>query len=186
MNKHRWLKVCLIALLTGIGSLALAQTQQPPPQKSKQDDKNKTEGEKQDPQKPIDIGKTVNVHLPVTVMDSKTGRYITDLKQADFQILEDKVPQTIESFFAEDLPVDLAVLMDTSNSVKPKLKFEKDAAISFLQTVLRVRKDRALFVTFDSEIELHQDFTDRIDLLSKAIDKAVARGETRMYDAIYQ
>jgi Ca-activated chloride channel family protein len=76
--------------------------------------------------------------------------------------------------------------MDTSNSVKPKLKFEKDAAVSFLQTVLRPRKDRALFVTFDSEVELHQDFTDRIDLLSRAIDKVKARGETRMYDAIHQ
>lgn len=188
MSKHRWLSVCLIVLLSVLSGFAVARAQQSPPQKSKQDDKNKTAGEKQDPQGQGTIRGpiTVNVHLPVTVMDSKTGRYITDLKQADFQILEDKVPQTIEGFFAEDLPVDLAVLMDTSNSVKPKLKFEKDAAISFLQTVLRARKDRALFVTFDSEIELHQDFTDRIDLLSKAIDKAVARGETRMYDAIYQ
>lgn len=187
MNKHRWLSVCLIALLSGLSGLAVVRAQQSPPQKSKQDDK-KTAGEKQDPQI-IPGGITINVSLPITVMDSKTGRFITDLKQADFQILEDKVPQSILNFTSislEDTPVDVAVLLDTSNSAKPKLKFEKDSAISFLQTVLRPRKDRALFVTFDSQVELHQDFTDRIDLLSRAIDKVVARGETRMYDAIYQ
>ena len=77
------------------------------------------------------------------------------------------------------------MLMDTSNSVKPKLKFEKDAAYSFLETVLKSRQDRALFATFDSQVELHQDLTDRLDLLTKAIDKVKAQGGTRMYDAIY-
>ena len=188
MNKRRWLSACLIAMLTGFGGLVIARAQQSPPQKSKQDDKNKTAAEKQDPQKPIPGGNTVNVRLSITVVDGK-ARYITDLKGADFEVLEDKVPQTIESFATvaeNDLPVDIAVLMDTSNSVKPKLKFEKDSAVSFLQTALRPRKDRALFATFDSEIELHQDFTDRIDLLSRAIDKVKAHGETRMYDAIYR
>jgi Ca-activated chloride channel family protein len=128
---------------------------------------------------------TVNVRLPISIVD-KSGRFITDLKQSDFEIYEDKTPQQIESFLPlSDLPLDVAVLMDTSNSVKPKLKFEKEAAISFLQTMLSSRKDRALFATFDSEIELHQDFTNRLDLLSKAIDKVRARGETRLYDAIY-
>jgi Ca-activated chloride channel family protein len=51
--------------------------------------------------------------------------------------------------------------------------------------MLQSRRDRALFATFDSEVELHQDFTNRIDLLSQAIDKVKARGETRLYDAIY-
>ncbi len=75
--------------------------------------------------------------------------------------------------------------MDTSNSVKPKLKFEKDAAYSFLETVLKYRQDRALFATFDSRVELHQDLTNRLDLLTKAIDKVKAQGGTKMYDAIY-
>jgi len=75
--------------------------------------------------------------------------------------------------------------MDTSNSVKPKLKFERDAAYSFLETVLKYRQDRALFATFDSQVVLHQDLTNRLDLLTKAIDKIKAQGATRMYDAIY-
>jgi Ca-activated chloride channel family protein len=75
--------------------------------------------------------------------------------------------------------------MDTSNSVKPKLKFEKDAALTFLATMLNSRQDRALLATFDSQVELHQDLTDRPDLLTQAIDKVKAQGGTRMYDAIY-
>lgn len=130
---------------------------------------------------------TVNVRLPITVTDNKSGRFVVDLKQQDFEILEDDATQKIESFLSQtELPLDIAVLMDTSNSVKPKLKFEKDAAVSFLQTMLTQRRDRALFATFDSEVELHQDFTNRLDLLTRAIDKVKAQGETRLYDAIYQ
>lgn len=142
--------------------------------------------EKQDPQDPAPlVDTTTNVRLAISVVD-KNNRFITDLKEPAFQIYEDGVMQRIESFRPEsDLPLDVAVLMDTSNSVKPKLKFEKDAAVSFLYTILQSRRDRALFATFDSEIELHQDFTNRIDSLSQAIDKVKARGETRLYDAIY-
>jgi Ca-activated chloride channel family protein len=166
-----------------------AQQPQPPvkPQQ-KPGEKPKPAGEQQDKTDPGQIQSiTINVRLPVTVNDSKTGRFIVDLKQSDFEIYEDKIPQKIESFQPQsDLPLDVAVLMDTSNSVKPKLKFEKDAAVSFLQTMLTGRKDRALFATFDSQIELHQDLTYRLDLLTKAIDKVKAQGETKMYDAIYQ
>jgi Ca-activated chloride channel family protein len=166
-----------------------AQQPQPPvkPQQ-KPGEKQKPAGEQQDKVEPGQIQNiTINVRLPVTVNDSKTGRFIVDLKQSDFEIYEDKIPQKIESFQPQsDLPLDVAVLMDTSNSVKPKLKFEKDAAVSFLQTMLTGRKDRALFATFDSQIELHQDLTNRLDLLTKAIDKVKAQGETKMYDAIYQ
>ncbi len=130
---------------------------------------------------------TYNVRLPIAVID-KGNRFVTDLKKEDFEIYEDKVKQSeIESFVAEtNLPLDIALLMDTSNSVKPKLKFQRDAAISFLQTVLRPRMDRALFLSFNSDIELQQDYTSRIDLLSTAIDKVKAYGETRMYDAVYR
>ncbi len=130
---------------------------------------------------------TYNVRLPIAVVD-KSNRFVVDLKQEDFEIYEDKVKQVdIESFIAEtNLPLDIALLMDTSNSVKPKLKFQRDAAVSFLQTVLRPRVDRALFLSFNSDIELHQDYTNRIDLLSTAIDKVKAYGETRLYDAVYR
>jgi Ca-activated chloride channel family protein len=197
MKNRRWLSFCaLIAMAVGCALLVAnaeqpqnAQPQQPKPQQNpqqKQGDKTKPAGDKQDPTEPGQIKQiTVNVQLPITIVD-KNNRFVVDLKQTDFEIYEDKVPQTIVSFVPQsDLPLDVAVLMDTSNSVKPKLKFEKDAAYSFLETVLRSRRDRALFATFDSRVELHQDLTNRLDLLTKAIDKVKAQGATRMYDAIY-
>lgn len=193
MNKRRWSSACAICLAVvcfGLmpGAGAQQQQQQPPKPQQKPGEKPKPAGDQQDKLDPGQIQSiTVNVRLPVTVTDNKTGRFIVDLKQADFQVFEDKVPQEIIKVSAEsDLPLDVAVLMDTSNSVKPKLKFEKDAAVSFLQTMLTGRKDRALFATFDSQVELHQDLTNRLDLLTKAIDKVKAQGETKMYDAIYQ
>jgi len=185
MEKRRWLNgIALIgfALLFG---LVVADAQQPKPQ-PKQGDKNKPANDKQDPLNPGQIREIItNVRLPVTVTD-KNNRFVIDLKETDFEIIEDKTPQSIISFQPQsNLPLDVAMLMDTSNSVKPKLKFEKDAAYSFLETVLKSRQDRALFATFDSQVELHQDLTNRLDLLTRAIDKVKAQGGTKMYDAIY-
>lgn len=197
MNKRRWLNARAIGLLAvavvclGSFGVGVPQAQNPPatqpPPKTQQKGPQKP-GDQQDKTNPEQIQSiTVNVRLAITVTDSKTGRYVTDLKRSDFEVYEDKVSQAVEGFSAvKDLPLDVAVLMDTSNSVKPKLKFEKDAAVSFLQTMLTERRDRALFATFDSQIELHQDFSNRLDLLTKAIDKVKAQGETKMYDAIYQ
>jgi len=188
MKTRRWLKGCALLAFVVCGGMIAAsaqQSQQPKPQQ-KQGDKNKPVGDKQENLDPGQIKQiTANVRLPITITD-KNNRFVIDLKENDFQIIEDKTPQAIVSFQPQsNLPLDVAVLMDTSNSVKPKLKFEKDAAYSFLETVLKLRQDRALFATFDSQVELHQDLTNRLDLLTKAIDKVKAQGGTRMYDAIY-
>jgi Ca-activated chloride channel homolog len=185
MKKRRWLNGCMLVVFALLFGLAVVDAQQPKP-KPKQGDKNKPADDKQDSINPGQIKEFItNVSLPVTVTD-KNNRFMTELQQADFEITEDKTPQTIISFKPQsNLPIDVAMLMDTSNSVKPKLKFEKDAAYSFLETVLKYRQDRALFATFDSKVELHQDLTNRLDLLTKAIDKIKAQGATRMYDAIY-
>jgi Ca-activated chloride channel homolog len=170
-----------------LAGLVVVNAQQPqPPQQNPGQDKTKPVGEAQDLQDPLVRSSTYNVRLPIAVTD-KSGRFVIDLNEEDFEIFEDKAKQKIEEFKAQsDLPLDIALLMDTSNSVKPKLKFQRDAAVSFLQTVLRPRKDRALFLSFNSDIELHQDYTNRIDLLSQSIDKVKAYGETRLYDAVYR
>src|SRR5439155_1661130 len=96
------------------------------------------------------------------------------LAQTDFQILEDKVPQQIDSFTSEEsnnLPLYVAVLMDTSPSTAGKLKFEQESAMNFIQTVVRPRKDRVLFATFDDRVTLRQDFTDRLELLDRSFSK---------------
>jgi Ca-activated chloride channel family protein len=185
-NRYR-LSSSLMLVVVSICSFAVVRAQQPGAPAKTQTPPDRNVPPVQEPQEKNPDIRTVIVRLPVTVMDKDTNKFITTLKVEDFEIFEDKVKQKIESFRPiSELPLDVAVLMDTSNSVRPKLKFEKSAAISFIETVLRSRNDRALFVSFDSEVELHQDFTNKLDLLSKAIDKVKAHGATRLYDAIYR
>lgn len=132
---------------------------------------------------------TRRVRLPITVTDKK-GQFVAGLSQSDFQVLEDRVPQQIDSFTSEEnnkLPLYVGVLMDTSPSTAGKLKFEQESAMNFIQTVVRPRKDRVLFATFDDKIILRQDFTDRLELLDRAVSGIKKTGEkTALYDAIWQ
>jgi len=129
------------------------------------------------------------VRLPITVTDKK-GVFVSGLSQSDFLVLEDKLPQKIETFsddLGQDSQLYVAVLMDTSPSTAGKLKFEQESAMNFIQTVVRPRKDRVLFATFDHEIVLKQDFTDKLDLLDKAVFGVKKLGtQTAFYDAIWQ
>ena len=79
------------------------------------------------------------------------------------------------------------MMIDTSSSVKLKLPFEKDAGEDFVTTVTTFRrKDQVLLASFDSGIELHQDFTDNLELLIRAIRKLKAGGFTKLYDGVYR
>ena len=132
---------------------------------------------------------TRRVRLPITVVDKK-GQFVEGLSQGDFTVFEDKVPQQIDSFTGEasnSLPLYVGVLMDTSPSTAGKLKFEQESAMNFIQTVVRPRHDRVLFATFDDQITLRQDFTDRLELLDRAVFAVKKTGEkTALYDAIWQ
>lgn len=129
------------------------------------------------------------VRLPITVVDKK-GQPVAGLGPTDFQILEDKRPQQFELLSKveelERLPVYIGVLMDTSTSTAGKLKFEKEAALNFIHTVARLRKDKVAFLTFDHEVTLRQDFTDKLDLLDKAVNAVKAPGHhTSLFDAVW-
>jgi len=77
--------------------------------------------------------------------------------------------------------------MDTSPSTAGKIGFSKEAAKNFIYTVTRLRKDKAAFMTFDHEIVLRQDFTDKLDLLDRAVDQVKKTGsQTALYDAVWQ
>jgi VWFA-related protein len=77
--------------------------------------------------------------------------------------------------------------MDTSPSTAGKLKFEQESAMNFIHTVVRPRRDRVLFATFDDQINLRQDFTDKLDLLDKAVDGVKQLGnQTALFDAVWQ
>ncbi|MGH9397546.1 MAG: VWA domain-containing protein [Terriglobia bacterium] len=125
----------------------------------------------------------VNVLFTVT---NKKKQLVTGLKKDDFEVFEDNHPQTITFFTQEtNLPLRIGVLIDTSNSIRDRLDFEKQAAIDFLNATVRPDEDRAFVVGFDVEPELLQDYTDDVGKLSDAIRELRAGGGTGLFDAIY-
>jgi VWFA-related protein len=101
-------------------------------------------------------------------------------------VFESKKPQSIIEFAAEsDLPLRLAILIDTSNSIRERFRFQQEAATAFIDGTVRPREDRALVVSFDTAAELVTDLTDNIGVLEKAIQGLRPGGGTSMYDAIF-
>jgi VWFA-related protein len=138
------------------------------------------------PQQNDTLSVNVNlVDLLYTVADKK-GKFITNLKKEDFKVYEDAKNQVITNFTAEtDLPLTVALLVDTSGSIRDKLRFEQEAAIEFFYSTLHRGKDRGMVISFDSGVELLQDFTDNPETLANAVRKIRAGGGTSLYDAIY-
>jgi VWFA-related protein len=125
------------------------------------------------------------VNLLYTVTDKK-GRFVSNLTRDDFEIIENKKQQKILEFTAEtDLPLRLAILIDTSNSIRDRFRFIQEAAIDFVTTVMRPGKDRALVVSFDTSPELVSDLTDDQVAVTKAIRDLRPGGGTALYDAIF-
>jgi len=125
----------------------------------------------------------VNVLMTVT---NKKNRFEVGLSKDDFRVSEDDKPQTVRYFSREtDLPLRIGVLVDTSTSVRDRLRFEQEAAVDFLHTTLRAGKDLAFVVAFDVQPQVVQDYTDDMQKLSGAIRGLLAGGVTSLYDAIY-
>jgi Ca-activated chloride channel homolog len=132
------------------------------------------------------VSTTGLVHLVATVTD-RHRNFITDLDENEFKVMEDGTAQQIRFFGRDtDLPLRIGLLLDTSNSIRPRLEFEQDAAIDFLSSVLRRNKDMAFLMTFDNEPEVIQDFTGDVSDLTTAIRKQRAGGGTALNDAIYR
>ncbi len=125
------------------------------------------------------------VNMLFTVTDKK-GKFITDLTKDDFQVTENKRPQTIQEFTAEsDLPLRIAILIDTSNSIRDRFRFEQQAAVDFITSVIRPRQDKAMVVSFDSSAELVSDLIDDPEKLAAAVRSLRPGGGTALYDALY-
>ncbi len=125
------------------------------------------------------------VNILFTVADRK-GKFITSLKKEDFKVYEDEKQQAVTNFSTEtDLPLTIALLVDTSGSIRDKLRFEQEAAIEFFYSTLRRNKDKALVISFDSGVDLLQDFADDPEVLSDAVRKIRAGGGTSLYDAVF-
>jgi VWFA-related protein len=125
------------------------------------------------------------VRVVFTVTD-RHGHYIKDLKSNEFKVIDDQKPAELRSFRNEtDLPLQVGLLVDASNSVRDRFKFEQEAAIEFLNSIIRPKYDKAFVVGFDATPEVTQDFTDSTERLSAGVRMLRAGGGTAMYDALY-
>ena len=160
-------------------SMSLALNSQPKDGKA---DKNAPPDSQDKNRITLDVSR---VNMLFTVSDKK-GRFITDLTKDDFDVFESKKSQNIIEFSAEsDLPLRLAILIDTSNSIRERFRFQQEAAIAFIDGTVRPRQDKALVVSFDTAAELVTDLTDDVPALEKAIQGLRPGGGTSMYDAIF-
>jgi len=122
------------------------------------------------------------------IATDKHGKFVRDLNQTDFSILDDhKPPQAIVNFRREtDLPLDLGLLIDSSGSVHGRFDFEQTAATSFLEHTIRRGFDKAFVVGFNTKSQMTQDFTDNVRLLSAGVHNLKDGGGTALYDAVYR
>jgi Ca-activated chloride channel homolog len=122
------------------------------------------------------------VSLNVTVVDAD-GRYAPGLEPTDFSVFEDGVKQDITYFSRTNMPIALALLIDTSASMETKLPTAQEAASGFAR---RLRpQDLAEVIDFDSRVEILQPFTNDTDAIERAIRRTAAGGSTSLYNALY-
>ncbi|HET9307180.1 MAG TPA: VWA domain-containing protein [Candidatus Sulfotelmatobacter sp.] len=141
-----------------------------------------------EPQALITLHARVNEVNVLFIATDKHGKFVRDLNQNDFSILDDhKPPQAILNFRKEtDLPLHLGLLVDVSGSVDSRFDFEQEAATTFMQHTLRAHYDKAFVMGFNSHSQVAQDFTDNVTLLSAGVRKLHDGGGTALYDAVYR
>ncbi len=155
----------------------------PPPQQGQQPPPGGKIPSPQSPQRIIQVVNLVDVLFTVL---NRRNKLVPDLQKEDFQIFDEKFPQEIRYFSKQtDLPLRIGMLVDTSNSIRDRIKFEQDASINFLFSVLRRGRDEAFVMTFDDEPQVVQAFTGDAGLLRDQIMQTRAGGGTAIYDAIY-
>jgi VWFA-related protein len=126
------------------------------------------------------------VNLIFTVTD-KHGRYVPNLKQSDFALLDDqKAPARVNSFHQQiNLPLRVGIVIDSSTSIRTRFQFEQQSAIEFLLQIIKARSDRAFVMDFDQTPTVDQDWTNNIDALESSINKIHPAGGTALFDAVY-
>jgi Ca-activated chloride channel homolog len=193
-HREQFRVIVVIALACACISLTIdLATAQDPPQHPPTKLVNKQRGDqrKRPPQRqetqPQDAGgesikiQTELVQLDVKVTD-QNGRPVSGLRKDDFAVYEDRVSQIIESVSAEEAPVSMGLVIDTSGSMRPKLYTVADAARDLIRQMRR--DDEAFLVQFKTEVDLIQEFTSNRRELEDALGELYAGGGTALLDAI--
>ena len=130
--------------------------------------------------------RTDEVNVVFTVVD-KSGKFVRDLKQDQFRLLDNHLPpRSVTSFAAQtDLPLQVGLLIDASNSIRDRFQFEKDSISEFLYEIIRPKTDKAFVLAFDEKYDLTQDFTGDLDKLRGSLKSVKAGGGTALWDAVY-
>jgi Ca-activated chloride channel family protein len=126
------------------------------------------------------------VNLIFTVTD-KHGRYIPNLQQSDFALLDDqKAPAKVNSFHQQiNLPLRVGIVIDASTSIRSRFQFEQQSATEFLLGILKTRSDRAFVMGFDVTPTVTTDWTNNIDALETGVNRLRPGGGTALFDAVY-
>ena len=185
------LKKYLFLLIVMCIAWNLATAQQPSPASTPQpstgsQQQDKANGDSKNEKIPTVRVRTDEVNVVFTVVD-KDGKFVRDLKQDQFRILDNKMPpRQMMNFAAQtDLPLQVGLLIDASNSIRDRFQFEKDAASEFLYEIIRPKTDQAFVLAFDETWDVTQDFTGDIDKLRTGVKGIKAGGGTAMWDSIY-
>src|SRR5271165_2152140 len=189
----RSIGVLLFVVLLGSAFLFAQQPspQQPQPNPPAQPPASAPPGNPQGQEPPVETGQvfktTVNLVDVLFTVLNRRNKLVADLEKQDFKVLDENVPQDIRYFSKQsDLPLRIGMLLDTSNSIRDRIKFEEDAANNFLFSVLRHGRDEAFVMTVDDEPQMVQGFTGDAGILRDQILRTRAGGGTAVYDAVYE
>jgi VWFA-related protein len=132
------------------------------------------------------IVRSVNLVEVLFSVVTKKEKLVTDMNKDDFKVFDDGAQQEITDFSQPtDLPLRIGMVLDTSNSIRERLKFEQDAAIDFIFNAIRRGRDQAFLMTFDDGPQIIRDFTGDTGEIRDTILKQRAGGGTSLYDAVY-
>lgn len=179
---HAFRRVSALLVALSLSTAVLAQTKPTAPASS-----TAPGSQVQDQNGQYTIPLQVNeVDLVFTVTD-KHGRFINDLNESDFALLDDqRAPEQVYSFTRQtNLPLRVGILIDTSTSIRRRFQFEQQAAIAFLQQTVKPQIDKAFIEGFDVTPDYKQNWTNNVDLLTQGIDALRPGGGTALYDAVY-
>src|SRR5216684_8972812 len=189
MQMRRTITSIFLALVLLFVPLTDRAQQPPPDTKPQASEPAQPAAPKQDTAQQSDqtIKTVVNLVDVLFTVLNRRNKLVPELEKTDFKIWDDKFPQEIRYFSRQsDLPLRIGMLLDTSNSIRDRIKFEQDASVNFLFSVLRRNKDEAFLMTFDDEPQVVQAFTPDTGKLRDQILRTRAGGGTAIYDAVYE
>jgi VWFA-related protein len=133
------------------------------------------------------IRTSVNEVIQIFTVTDRHGKYVPNLKQSDFALLDDgRAPERVTSFRQQiNLPLRVGLVIDASTSIRTRFQFEQQSAIEFLLQMIKPGSDRAFVMDFAEVPHISQDWTNNLDALEGGVNKLKPAGGTALYDSVY-